>query len=62
MSSFFLIDPPVSAWSTPAELRDWLEVLQGLERTPEVRSALAEARAWLVESERREGAGDGSDN
>lgn len=49
-----LIDPPVSAYSDPGEIRAWIRELEAMPDRPEVRTALDEAREMLrVSIERR---------
>lgn len=45
-----LIDPPVGPYSTPEELRAWIDELFRMEKSPELMKALEEAHGWLFES------------
>jgi hypothetical protein len=43
-----IIDPPVSPFSPPADLRGWLAELATMpQREPEVKRAIEEAERWL---------------
>ena len=59
---YTLIDAPVTRWSDASDIKAWLEELEALEHTPEVRRALDMAREWLEDATRRERAGDGSES
>lgn len=42
-----IIDPPVTAYSPPDEIRAWIKELKQREMTDEVEQALADAKRWL---------------
>jgi len=53
---YLLLDPPVSPFSPPEAIRDWIRELERLSARPEyaaapardqITAALAEAQAWL---------------
>jgi hypothetical protein len=47
-----IIDPPVSPFSPPADLRGWLDELATMpQREPEVKRAIEEAERWLKYAE-----------
>lgn len=49
-----IIDPPVSAFSDSADIREWIDVLEAMEDGPERTQALDDARRWLAIAEERE--------
>lgn len=57
MNGYKLIDPPVSSYSEPSEIRSWIETLEAMEDGPEVREALTEAREMLKLREGTDGPG-----
>lgn len=44
---YYLIDPPVTPCSPPAEIERWICELKALEQTPEVKDELERATEWL---------------
>lgn len=49
--SYILIDPPVTPFSPPTEIRAWLDTLRGMEQTPEVVEEIRRAEEWLRATE-----------
>lgn len=48
-----IIDPPVSAYSSPKEIQAWLDELRQMETTPDVQDAIEQAQEWLDYAKRR---------
>jgi|694.fasta_scaffold27134_5 hypothetical protein len=46
-----LIDPPVTPYSKPAAIKQWLEQLAGMPQTKEVLEAIGQAKKWLNDRE-----------
>jgi hypothetical protein len=55
--SYSLIDPPVTPFSTVAELEAWIQELQEMERDDAVEHELAQAQQWLQTARDREPSG-----
>ena len=47
--TYHLIDPPVTPYSDPDDIRAWLAELEQMEETPEVQEAIDNANSWLGE-------------
>ena len=57
-----IIDPPVSVYSSPEDLRAWLDELRHMEPTPDVQDAIEQAKCWLVLSQQGSSqTGEGND-
>lgn len=42
-----IIDPPVTPYSSPEEIKAWIKELETMERTEQVKKAIAQADIWL---------------
>lgn len=42
-----IIDPPVSAYSPPDDIQEWIDTLHEMEPSPDVDDAIREAEVWL---------------
>jgi len=47
---YYLIDPPVTPYSPPAEIERWICQLEAFEQTPEVKDEMERAAEWLEHS------------
>lgn len=53
MTSYILIDPQVSPYSTPEQLQKWLSELQAMDQSNEqVRDAIKQAKKWLENAQK----------
>lgn len=46
--TYYMIDPPVSPYSSKGEIQAWLDELERMEQTPEVKMAIEDAKRWLT--------------
>lgn len=58
MSGYYIIDAPVTPYSPPDEIREWITHLKALEQNPEVLDAIEAAQGWLETSEAHYSKGD----
>lgn len=47
MSDFDIIDPPVTPYSSEAEIKAWIKDLEKRESTQSVDEAIKQAKEWL---------------
>ena len=51
MTSYLLIDAPVSRWSSPEAIQAWIDKLHSWPEHPQRDAAIETAKIWLTQSE-----------